>query len=395
MRLFSSGELPSAAPRILKVDVGRLHIKGYDIDNGYPQRMETMINASPTAKQAVAKLARFITGQGFDKDQDVWNYVVNAKGETADELLEQFAKQYAKFNGACVHINYNALFQGVELNIIPFKYARIGMGEMEGKIAVSTDWWNNDKLGQYVRKDKIDYIDRFNPDPVSIKKQVSEAGGWKNYKGQVFYWTEDGDINPLATCDAVLDSIEAEILAGQTSKNNIRNNFGDKVIWMQPEGGRADADGKEQMSADDLTEGLQNLVGPDGPQLVLVEFKTDADKPVFQFIENKLDDKKFQFTIENSRGNIYRNYDQPAILHSDLTAGRYNQNQLPEAMKYYNNNTEPNRIAVQRAFKKLFSIFPNITGDFSITPLEDMGSATDNTEGANSSTPITDVNNQD
>lgn len=261
------------------------------------------------------------------------------------------------------------------------------------------NWWNNDRFGRNIKDRDIDYIDLFNPDPVAIKAQVLAAGGWNEYKGQVFYWTEDGDINPLSTCDAVLDSMEAEILSGKTSKNNLKNNFGDKVIWMQPEADRGTIQsGDERYRAndglDEFTEGMQGFVGPDGAQLIVAEYKSEADKPTFQTIENKLDDKKFQFTIENARGNIYRNYDQPAILHSDLTAGRYNQNQLPEAMKYYNNNTEPYRIKMQRAFVKMFSIFPDIAGDFSITPLEDLGSATENTEGANNNGDNPDDNNK-
>lgn len=136
MRLIAYEDLPLAAPRIYKVDMSRLNIRAYDIDNGYPQRMETMINASPTAKQSVAKLARFIIGQGFDKDGKEWNRVINSKGETCDELLEQVAKDVSKFDGFLVHFNYNALFHGVEARRIPWKHGRVGINEQEGKIAI-------------------------------------------------------------------------------------------------------------------------------------------------------------------------------------------------------------------------------------------------------------------
>jgi hypothetical protein len=396
-RLFSIGDLPSAAPRIVKTNVDRFDIAAYDIDNGYPQRLETLINASPTGKQAVSKLASFLVGQGFDKDGAFWNAVVNSDGETGDELFESISDDYSKFRNFAFHINYNALFQAVEYRAIPLKHVRIGIKEKAGMVAVSTNWWNQDRFGQYVKQNDIVYIDQFNTDISSIKKQVSAAGGWKNYKGQVFLFKRE---YTLSTVDSVIDAMEAEILAAKTSKSNIKNNFGDKVVWMQPEGDAfAIQEGQEREAyrvQDDYTSGLQEFLGPDAAQLIVAFFKSEADKPDFKTIENKLDDKKFAYTIENARASIYRALDQPAILHSDLTQGRYNQNQLPESMKYYNNITEKDRIKVQRSFIKVFSLFGNYKeSDFNITPLNDMTSATQNNEGANSTTVVPNDNPTD
>lgn len=402
MRIISFEDLPSALPRIEPIDVNRLHIEGYDVDNGYPQRMLTMIDASPTATLAVGTFADFVFGQGLDEDGAVWDMVLNSKGQTGDELFELICNDYAKFKNFILHFNYNALFDGVEVNHIPYQNRRNGIGEKAGHYAICSKWWNNSRFGKGlgISKDKIDYIPVFNPDPLQIKKEVRDAGGWNSYKGQVYVFNPE---YTLCTIDACLDAVEAEILAGQTSKNNLKNNFGDKVIWQQPEQDRATIaagvnQGKESAidPLDAITSDLQSWVGPNGAQLIVAEFKSEADKIDLKFIENKLDDKKFKFTTENSRATIYRQYGQPAILHADLSEGRYNQNQLPESFKYYNNKTEKDRIKMQRALSRTLGVvIPELKNeDFAITPLNDMGSATENTEGANAN-PTNNADNQE
>lgn len=148
--------LPSAAPRIIKIDTKRFNIKSYDIDNGYPQRMETLVKASPTAKQAVNMCAKYIIGQGFDKDQDFFNAVVDSEGTTGDQLLRKVAGDFAGPCGIAFHINYNALFQKTEVRHQPWENARIGIAENKGQIAVFDNWWNNARFGRGINLCSID-----------------------------------------------------------------------------------------------------------------------------------------------------------------------------------------------------------------------------------------------
>lgn len=377
-------DLPSAAPRIVNVDVARLDIAGYDIDNGYPQRMQRLINASPTAKRACALLSEHISGQGFNKDQGFWNYVVNDNGLTGDDLLNQASIDASKWDAFYIQVNYNALFQPVSHNWVPFMNCRVGINDQAGKIAVYNNWWNSGRFGRYVDPASIDYIDTFNPNPTVIKEQVKKARGWDKYKGQVFFWSKKYEQYPECNVDAAIDSMEAEILSFQTSKSNLKNNFGDKVIYVQK--GKFETDIERERFMDSF----QSFIGPDGKQVIIAEIENEGEEPKILPIENKLDDKKFGYTDEKARSSIYRLLGQPAILHSDLSVGRYNQNQLPESMRYYNNNTESYRIAMQRSFQRLFGGL-GLNTDFSITPLNDMSSAMQNTQGANSNTTQNDT----
>jgi hypothetical protein len=377
-RLFIPNyDLPFAAPRIVRVDISRFDVEGYDIDNGYPQRMQSLIKASPTGKMATRLYASYIFGQGFNKDDAVWNTVFNSRGHTGDDLLALAAKDYSEFEKFWVHVNYNALFQGVELRILPFEQCRYGTGDRAGTIAVYNNWWNNNRFGS-LRKgsDEPDYIDEFNPDPAAIKDQVRRSGGWSKYKGQMFEFSKSFERYPECTLDAGIEAMQAEILSYKTTKANLKNNFGDKVIWKEKGKFANDAEREE------FRESVQKFVGPEGESVIIAEVEREEDAPEITTIENKLDDKKFSYSDTKVRSTIYRLLGQNAILHSDLTEGRYNQNQLPEAIKAYNNFTERDRINMQRAFKQLFALC-GIETEAAITPLNDLISATQNTEGAN------------
>lgn len=381
-------DLPSADARIVKIDISRFEVEGYDVDNGYPQRMETLVEASPTAKMAVNLYADFIFGQGFsvsdgktkygkDSEDGVWNMVVNSKGQTGDDLLSLAAADYANWNKFFFQVNYNALFNGVEINYVPYGTARYGIDSKAGTIALYDNWWNNDRFGRLnISKDKPDYIDLFNPDADAIKAQVRNAGGWSSYKGQIFEFSTSYKNYPLHNLDAGINAMRAEILSYKTTYGNIKNNFGDKVIWIEK--GKFENESEREA----FKRSIQGFVGPDGEQVIVAEVEQEDQAPKMETIENKLDDKKFAYSNTHVRSTLYRLLGQNAILHSDLTEGRYNQNQLSEAIKAYNNRTERARINMQRAFKKLFSVI-GVEADCAITPLNDLNSASENNQGAN------------
>lgn len=388
-------ELPSADARIIKANLSRFDVEAYDIDNGYPQRLKSLVEASPTAKMAVNLYADFIFGQGFsvgegmskygaNNEDGIWNMVVNSKGQTGDDLLSLAAADYAEWDKFYIHINYNALFSGVELNYVPYEIARYGIGKREGTIALYDNWWNNDRFGtlRSTGTEDVVYIDIFNPDADAIKKQVNAAGGWKSYKGQIFEFSKSYRRYPLHNLDTGINAMRAEILSYKTTYGNIKNNFGDKVVWVEKGVFETESE-KESFKRE-----VQGFVGPDGEQVVIVNVDNLEQAPELKTIENKLDDKKFAYSNTHVRSTIYRLLGQNAILHSDLTEGRYNQNQLSEAIKAYNNRTERARINMQRAFKALFSVI-NVEADCAITPLNDLISASQNTNGANDNGSIT------
>lgn len=361
--------LPDAAPRMKVVDVSKLGIKGYGEDNGYPQRMLNLYNASGSAKMCANLCASYLIGKGFE-DLDFYHARINSSGLTPDKLLRRLAHDKAKLRGFALHVNYNMMYEVDSVHYVPFEHCRMGEGENTGKIGLNKDWYNSEKGGSRRSKDDVAFIHTFNPDPEVIQQQVDVAGSWDAYKGQIYYYSDDFDAYPLATIDPVLDDVQAEIESSITRKNNIRNNFQMKQIYVVK--GKSEDDDQDK----EIVENVRQFLGPDGSpvNVVISEDPQGSDIPQIIPVLNTLNDKLFQYTDQTSRLKIYTSFGQPAILHSDyLGTNGYNEGQLPQSMAYYNAFTEPYRIIFEEVFTEVLSRYKepiNPTGSFKITPLE-------------------------
>lgn len=365
--------LPEAAPRIIPIDGMALGIKTYDLDNGYPQRMHSLINACSSAKMSVKLLSDFLVGQGF-RDKQFFETIVNGKQLTADGLLRRIGWDKSEFRGFAIHINYNALYQIDTVNYIPFENARLGNDEKNpDKILLCREWYNNYRFGRYIFQRNIDIIDRYDPRPEVIEAQAIAAGGWDKYKGQVYYHSDDFESYPLASIDTVLEPVIAEIESDKTTTNNLRNNFQLKTIWVE-KGEFAD-----DTERDEYNEEVKKFVGSEGKSVAVVNSTAadGSDVPSLIPFESKLNDKIFQYTDEKVRRKIYRAFGQSAALHSDNATGGFNKDEIPSAYKMYNAKTQPDRNVLEEVFKKIFSQFKvpiNPTNDYSIIPLDNLES---------------------
>ena len=63
------------------------------------------------------------------------------------------------------------------------------------------DWGR--KTWKNIMRSKITFLDQYNPDEQAITSQVLAAGGWDNYKGQLFYFNPEVDDYPLIEADSV------------------------------------------------------------------------------------------------------------------------------------------------------------------------------------------------
>ena len=201
-------------------------ILNYDIDNSYPQRINTIINSSGTGTLCTSLFGKFLYGGGFVQEALAKTIVSPSKKMTANKLLFKTGKAVSKFNGFAIHVNYNALYKKSSLNYVPFQDVRFTTSENEDypdMIAVYDDW---DKTkSSKIKKEEIDYINFYNPDPEVIQSEVDAAGGWENYKGQIYYWSVDGMEYPLAPSDSVLEDVQTDSHAKVFKFRNITTNF--------------------------------------------------------------------------------------------------------------------------------------------------------------------------
>lgn len=339
----------------------------YDEDNAYPQRIEDIVNSSGTATACVRMKSRFLVGGGF-ADKTFYKAKVNKKGLTADQLLRKVGDNMSKIPYVAIHINYNALYQKVGNSYIPFAYVRLTDSEDKthpNMVAIYDDW-DRTKCAK-VKREKVDFINFYNPDPAVIQAEVEKAGGWANYKGQVYLWTPKGHEYPLADFDSVLEDMQTDSKSKTFKFRNITTNFMASHIAVvdkfEDEGDR-----------EDFHESIEVFQGADDAlKIMVVEKPTDSSTFELQKVEIQDVEHLYEYTEESVRDNIILNFLIPPVLLIRTEGKLGTSTEIKDATAYYNGITADERLVIEEIFKEVFSNFAtniNPSGDYSIIPFK-------------------------
>jgi hypothetical protein len=356
--------LPQIERRILVRPNQTFGILNYDIDNAYPQRMLELVAASPTAKDCWNKRAKFIAGNGFE-EKDLGKQIINNHGLTIAKLLKAVATDKALFTGFGIHVNYNANFRIVSVNYIRFEDIRMGDSdcpETANKYAVYSDWGR--KTWKNIMRNKVTYLDPYDPTPETIKKQVIAAGGWDNYKGQLFYFNPEINDYPLIEADSVWEDFETE--AGIKIFNNREVTTGflpSTMLFMQSRREEADnsrPDSDEQPYYNipsQLEKDLSAFQGTKSSQkIIVIEYEDETMKPEFQPYSIQNNDKLFESTEKSVEARIIKGFSIPKeLINAEKTSGLSNGSEKKQAISEFNDNTASDRNELSETFAELFS----------------------------------------
>jgi hypothetical protein len=373
--------LPQIERRILVRPNQTFGILNYDMDNAYPQRMLELVAAAPTAKDCWNKRAKFIAGNGFE-EKDLGKQVINDNGLTLSKLLKAIATDKALFTGFGIHVNYNANFKVASVNYIKFEDIRMGdtdCPDTDGKYAIYSDWGR--KTWKNIMRSKITFLDTYDPDPVAIKQQVLDAGGWENYKGQLFYFNPEVDDYPLIEADSVWEDFETE--AGIKIFNNREVTTGflpSTMLFMQSRREEADnsrPDSDEQHyynTPSQLEKDLGAFQGAKSAQkIIVIEYEDEASKPEFKPYAIQNNDKLFETTEKSVEARIIKGFSIPKeLINSEKTSGLSNGSEKKEAIREFNDNTAADRLELSETFAELFGRFYiniNPTANWNIIPV--------------------------
>lgn len=361
-----------------------LGIQMWGYGNDYPQQVMDIIRGSCTGLSCISNYSKFIAGQGF-KNKDIYEYVVNKKGNTADDVLKSISEDYANLGGFVIHLNFNMALQVVEMQHIPFETVRLGSVDDDGRflqVAVHWDWARRYGAIRRWRKEDISYIDLYNPDPKYIRERIKLAGGIGNWNGMAIYISNQGMSYPIPVCDAVLTDMSTEEGLSNVSYRNARNNFFPGAVIVNkrndnkpltPVSPDIDNDSKLNRpddTEDDISETFKHLQGDENAgKMVVVDIDPGEDFKIEQF-ETKNFDKDFDITSEMVDSRIGRRFNQPPILRSKDVGGNFGADAMKNAYNYYNSVTVSERLLIERTFKQIFSIWhETVSDDYSILPL--------------------------
>jgi len=358
--------LPQIERRIFVRPNQTFGILNYDADNAYPQRMLELVGASPTAKDCWNKRAKFIGGNGFE-EPELGKQVINSRGLTLARLLKAIATDKALFTGFGVHVNYNANFKIASVNYVRFEDIRLGdtdSPETADKYAIYNDWGR--KTWKNIMRSKITFLDKFNPDKDAIKQQVTAAGGWENYKGQLFYFNPEVDDYPLIEADSVWEDFETE--AGIKVFNNREVTTGflpSTMLFMQARREEADnsrPDGDEQPYNNlpsQLEKDLGTFQGAKSAQkIIVIEYEDEASKPEFKPYSIQNNDKLFETTEKSVEARIIKGFSIPKeLINAEKSSGLSNGGEKKQAICEFNDNTAPDRLELSETFEEIFRNF--------------------------------------
>ena len=366
--------------------VQALGIQNYGQDNLYPQVLRDIVSASSTGSECMERYADFIEGNGF-REERFSEYVVNRRGDTADDIHTLICRDVALYDGIALHINYNVNGDIVELQHIPFENCRLLEEDANGyiaKIAVHPDWsGKRTRKGKpiLVKKENIDYIDVFNPQKEVVLSQIECAGGIEYYKGQVLWLSGSGrNTYPIPRADRVATEMSTDEGLANVKYRNVRCNFLPSGMIITKKGSNIQFDENGNQIKDDKNEDTgfsDNIVKLQGDtnagKMLEVTLNADEEKPEFIDLNTKNYDKEFSVTDASVVERIYSAYGQEPWYCIRVGKLGFSGDILEDAFEYYNSIVSRQQRMIERAFQCIFGHWfevANPTNDYSVQPLK-------------------------
>nr|DAN89884.1 MAG TPA: HK97 Family Phage Portal Protein [Caudoviricetes sp.] len=367
-------------PRVDIAYLSQLNIQSYGKDNLYPQNMALLLENSPTGGGCRDRYASFIEGNGF-ADIILSNYILNRKGNTANDIEHLIAKDIADFNGFAIHVNYNLFCEIVEISHVPFSNCRLEEEDDNGYVAhivVHPDWsGKKTRKGQPLKvdKSKVDYIDVFNPNKNVVLAQIEASGGIEFYKGQVLWVSLDGfNIYPKPIYDKIVTELSTDEGLSNVKYRNTRYNFMPFGAYIHKKAQASPLDDGEYDNANDsgFAESLTKFQGDTNTgNMIEIELQSDEDLPLFQKWEGNNYDSKFIVTEASTIDRIYAAFCQDPWYTIRIGKTGFSGNILQEVYEYYNSIVRTQRSVIERTFKKVFLYWhEKITDNYAIEPLK-------------------------
>lgn len=368
--------------RIELPDVKKFGIVGYDFDNHYPQRVIDIINDSPTASLCLRLYGKYLIGRGA-VDKEFYSNKVNRKGLTVEQLHRKISKSIGRHKGVAIQVNYNIFGEKTEVNYVPFEYWRLpgedAKAEEKDKYVLHEDW-DVRKHKKFDEK-KIVRINKYDPTKVLEQVQLEEGETFeekfKNYKGQLYVWTEEGaNEYPLSMFDPVLEDCITEAQTKRFKNNTSAKNFLASHILITGRTEEEFDDNRRQTTtnAEDFGRNLEEFQGGDGSGTILwLELENPEEEVKLQKVDIQDYDGLYEYTENSAMESIIGQFLIPPILILRGERSFGSSKELSESAEYYNGVTEDERNLISVIFKEIFTGFHyNIcpSGDYSILPIK-------------------------
>lgn len=368
-----------------RIDTGyvrRFQMQGYGNDNLYPQKLRNITMASGTAELCLNRYSRFIEGYGFNNEA-ISELIMNASGETADNILHAVSQDLARYGGFALHVNYNVLCEVVSVEHVPFENCRLEEEDDAGYVAhilLHPDWTGEKtRNGKLLRVDesRIERICVFNPDKSVVAREIEDAGGIDNYKGQVLWVSKDGrGVYPTPIYDSAITEVSTDEGLANVKYRNVRNGFMVSCMLVTKKGvPKIDADENEvEGEAMISPEDLRDFQGDEKAcKIMLVELENDEDEPKVVAFPTRNFDKEFSITDSSVTERIYAQFHQELFYAIRIGKLGFSGQVMKDAYEYYAGEVTMEQRIIERAFAVVMTVWHDETFrglDYVLQPLK-------------------------
>lgn len=343
-------------------------VKAYGGTNAYPQEMLDLIAGSRTASSCMSVMHKFVRGLGFTIPA-LETLKVNKK-QSLFRFHQAASREFCRFGGLAVLVGYNGLLDEVSRDIIPFEHCRLEIDKdknFTGRIAVHPDWAK--QSGRPFKKTDIKYFYPYTPNKTDVVEIVKGLGGFENFDGLIYYYSNETTDYPLSPLDPVRELMAVQAGADNIRLRNVRYNFLPSGILYKKKSQfiANNTDPEAVKKADAAWEAFQQSVvswqGDDvAAKMLLIEQEEGEEDVVFKGFPIQNLDKITEYTDTETKQGI-QNYMciPPELLGQSGNRG-FTADAMQEAYDAYNSYTAGERDALEDAYRELFVNFAAANG---------------------------------
>lgn len=321
-------------------------IISYDSDNAYPQRMIDIIRGSGIATNVVNTFARFVRGKPLED-----NFLVNPT-LTINKFLRKISLDYARAFGWASHSNYNANLKPSDISHVPFEHCRLTEPDDFGRMANIALYnnWNGRKGRRMIGN--IQRIWLYDTDSEVVEKQVEADGGILDYKGQVRWYSVEGQYEyPLSPLDPEIVNIMSDQGISTFNYKDIYTSYMANHIFRHKK-----FESPEQKQ--DFIDTINLFQSPEGKKILLVELEEEDEMFNIDKLESVNNDKMYNFASNRIDKKIRTVMSIPAPLAGEFTPGKLGMSQeMIDAFAYYNAFTQIDRSDMEEEVNNLLKEF--------------------------------------
>lgn len=363
-------EIPRRTTNVKAGDIDKIYLNGEN--NLYPNEIDAIINASPTALRASSVMAKYIGGKGImDADTGVeipakdLPIVNSQKNYKIFDVVELIARSISRHNGYYIHVSYRYdVDKGIlvrdEIDVLDNASCRKQKDDSEenkGKIIFS-DWEKNE-----VKNRRFYYPYNSNQDVIRAQiehdakdSKIDEDDFLKkvqNYRGQVLYVNLTPEYHyGLAPINAAFNEADSESKIVNYTNEQVRNGFQGKTTVL--------TQGLDEETAEEVDKELQDFLGTEGTGNLyhLSVSETDNIENVMKIITlpAQYNDKLFEYTDKRIEKNIlgaFNNIPKELLSASNGALFSAGGEAYIQMKKFYSEQTETERNNVERTLQML------------------------------------------